>query len=147
MPHREGDDARNVLLNEMNKPFAEYALDGETMKKWDYIIKTRDAVNVALEQARNEKKIGKGLEAKVILTVTPAELDNLDNEELADLFIVSQTERREGDGNVMTVVVEPADGEKCQRCWKVLTAVGTVKEHPALCPRCAAVVAKLPAEE
>ncbi len=147
MPHREGDDARNVLLNEMNKPFAEYALDGETMKKWDCIIKTRDAVNVALEQARNEKKIGKGLEAKVILTVTPAELDNLDNEELADLFIVSQTERREGDGNVMTVVVEPADGEKCQRCWKVLTAVGTVKEHPALCPRCAAVVAKLPAEE
>ena len=49
--------------------------------------------------------------------------------------------------NVLKVDVEPAAGEKCQRCWKVLTAVGTVKEHPALCPRCAAVVAKLPAEE
>ncbi len=144
MPHREGDDTRNVLFNDMNQTFAEYALDGETMKKWECIVKTRDAVNAALEAARAEKKIGKSLEAKVILTVTPAELESLDDEELADLLIVSQTERRKGDGNVMTVVVEPAAGAKCERCWKILPTVGSDKDHPALCPRCAAAVRNLP---
>ena len=144
MPHREGDDTRNVLFNDMNQTFAEYALDGETMKKWECIVKTRDAVNAALEAARAEKTIGKSLEAKVILTVTPAELESLDDEELADLLIVSQTERRKGDGNVMTVVVEPAAGAKCERCWKILPTVGSDKDHPALCPRCAAAVRNLP---
>ena len=27
MPHRRGDDVRNVVLNEMNQPFAAYALE------------------------------------------------------------------------------------------------------------------------
>ena len=26
MPHRDGDDGRNVLLNQMSKPYADYAL-------------------------------------------------------------------------------------------------------------------------
>ena len=34
MPHRDGDDPRNVVFNEMNKPFAEYALDADTMAEW-----------------------------------------------------------------------------------------------------------------
>ena len=63
---------------------------------------------------------------------------------MADLLIVSQTERRKGDGNVMTVVVEPAAGAKCERCWKILPTVGSDKDHPALCPRCAAAVRNLP---
>ena len=38
------------------------------------------------------------------------------------------------------------DGGKyypCERCWKVMTAVGHDKDHPGLCPRCAAVVRTL----
>ena len=31
MPHRQGDDGRNVVLNEMNKPFAAYALSDEAL--------------------------------------------------------------------------------------------------------------------
>ena len=74
------------------------------------------------------------------LTV-PAEdafLQEMDQEELADLLIVSQAVVDVG--NELKVEVTPARGEKCQRCWKQLIAVGTVKEHPTLCPRCAAVV-------
>ena len=69
MPHREGDDARNVLFNDMNKPFAEYALDEAAMAKWEKIIAVRTAVNGVLEAARAEKKIGKALEAHVVLVV------------------------------------------------------------------------------
>ena len=144
MPHREGDDGRNVVLNEMNQPFADYALEESAMAKWDRIIAVRNAVNSALEAARNDKKIGKSLEAKVALTVTAEDafLTEMDAGELADLLIVSQAEASVGES--LSVSVAPAEGEKCQRCWKQLTAVGTVKEHPTLCPRCAAVVAKLP---
>ena len=137
MPHRPEDDGRNVLLNQMNKPFADYALDEDAMAAWDGLIKVRDTVNASLEAARAEKKIGKSLEAKV--TVPSAKLGGcgaMDTEELADLFIVSQVEA----GGGTEVQVAPAQGSKCERCWKVLTTVGQDGEHPTLCPRCARVV-------
>ncbi|MCI8943803.1 MAG: isoleucine--tRNA ligase [Oscillospiraceae bacterium] len=143
MPHRDGDDPRNVLLNEMNRPFTEYALDEDVMAAWDKLVKVRDTVNGALETARNEKKIGKSLEAKVELTV-PAELAGqkfMNTDELADLLIVSQVNVTTGDA--VSVQVEPAQGAKCERCWKILPSVGKDGEHPGLCARCASVVRKL----
>ena len=142
MPHRAEDDARNVLFNEMNRPFGSYALSEDEMAKWDKIIAVRDAVNGALEQARAEKKIGKALEADVALTV-PAEdafLSEMDAAELADLFIVSTVEITVGEA--LSVSVKEAAGEKCPRCWKHSTQAG----ENGLCPRCAAVVAKLDIE-
>ena len=142
MPHRSGDDGRNVVFNEMNQPFAGYALDEAAMARWDRLIAVRDAVNGALEAARAEKKIGKALEAKVKLTV-PAEdafLAEMDAETLADLLIVSQAEASVGGG--LSVSVEGAEGAKCERCWKQSPAVGSDPAHPTLCPRCAGVIAK-----
>ena len=142
MPHRSGDDGRNVVFNEMNQPFAGYALDEVAMARWDRLIAVRDAVNGALEAARAEKKIGKALEAKVKLTV-PAEdafLAEMDAETLADLLIVSQAEASVGGG--LSVSVEGAEGAKCERCWKQSPAVGSDPAHPTLCPRCAGVIAK-----
>ncbi len=141
MPHKEGDDPRNVLLNEMNKPFAEYALDEDAMAAWSGLITLRDAVNAALETARNEKKIGKSLEAKV--TIPAGSLvgtRQMEPDELADLLIVSQAEVSD---HVTEVQVEPAAGQKCERCWKVLPTVGADSQHPTLCPRCARVVSAL----
>ena len=143
MPHRSSDDSRNVLLNEMNKPFVQYALDDDTMAVWDELVKVRDTVNGALEAARNEKKIGKSLEAKVNLTV-PNDLANrkfMDADELADLLIVSQV--KVSTGTEVKVQVEPAQGAKCERCWKILPSVGRDKDHPTLCGRCAKVVRTL----
>ena len=142
MPHRAEDDGRNVLLNEMNKPFADYTLTQEQMAQWDKIIAVRDAVNVALEAARNEKKIGKSLEADVALTV-PSEdafLAEMDSALLADLFIVSQVEITVG--GELAVSVSEAAGQKCERCWKHHPLVGADMAHPTLCPRCAGVIAK-----
>ena len=73
MPHTAEDDARNVVLNDMNKPFTAYALDAETMARWEHIIEVRTAVNGALEEARAAKVIGKSLEADVHLTVPEVE--------------------------------------------------------------------------
>jgi isoleucyl-tRNA synthetase len=38
------------------------------------------------------------------------------------------------------IVVTKAAGEKCERCWKYDTGVGTDQAHPTVCPRCAAVL-------
>ena len=142
MPHRTEDDARNILFNEMKKPYADYALSAEEMAKWNALEELRTAVNGALEQARADKRIGKALEAEVDVTV-PAELAfaaDMAPDALADILIVSQVRVTVGDK--LEVAVKPAAGCKCARCWKVLPTV-----TGELCPRCAAVVAKLPAIE
>ncbi len=147
MPHRADDDPRNVLLNQMSQPYTEYALNADEMARWDVLHALRDRVNAALEQARADKTIGKSLEAEVDLTV-PAEnafVAEMDMEKLADILIVSQV--RVVVGSEAAVSVKPASGTKCARCWKVLTNVGAVAGHDALCPRCAAVVKNLPVLE
>ncbi|MCI8423949.1 MAG: class I tRNA ligase family protein, partial [Lawsonibacter sp.] len=147
MPHREGDDPRNVLLNEMNQPFAQYALDEAAMERWNQLIYLRDNANSIMEGLRSQKKIGKSLEAAVSITLPKdfAWVDGMDKEELADLLIVSQAETslsQDGPmgGQTLSFVVLPAQGQKCERCWKVLPSVGSDSRHPTLCPRCARVV-------
>ena len=139
MTHPEGADGRNVVFNDMNQPFTAYALPQEEMARWEKIIQVRDVVNGALETARAEKKIGKSLEAKIVLTV-PAEdafLAEMDQADLADLLIVSQVEVTVG--QAIQATVENAAGDKCQRCWKVLPTVN----GEGLCPRCAKVLTTL----
>ena len=134
MPHKAGDDGRNVLFNDMNKPFADYALTGD-LSRWETARSLRDTVNAALETARADKKIGKSLEAAVALTCPdPAALPDTD---LADLFIVSQIEVKQGD---TAVEVKAAQGVKCPRCWKFSASA----DAEGLCPRCAKVMSKLP---
>ncbi len=162
MPHRAGDDERNVLLNEMVQPYTQYDL-GDTIS-WASLRMLRDGVNAALEAARAEKKIGKALEAHVTLVKDSSyPNDNLQSlqehfEDMwADLFIVSDVEvsddpalYAEGSETPIAgvrVVVTEAKGEKCLRCWKHSTLVGEDLQFPQLCPRCAAVVAKLPVIE
>ena len=147
MPHRSCDDARNVLFNEMVLPYNGYALSEDEMARWARIAALRTAVNGALETARADKTIGKSLEAEVDLAVTPEDgfLASMDAAQVADLFIVSQV-RVDVDAE-QKVAVRPASGAKCARCWKVLPTVGSDSEHPDLCPRCAAVVKKLPVIE
>ena len=156
MPHRAGDDRRNVVLNLMNKPFADYALSEDEMARWDSLIALRNDVNAVLESARADKRIGKPLEAAVTFRPGDADakalLDNLSDMDLADLLIVSKclvAEDEPGEGAVtgkssqvpaLGISVIEAPGAKCPRCWKQ-----TVEADPetGLCPRCAAVVAKL----
>ena len=42
-------------------------VDQELLDKWNQFMSLRDDVNRALEAARNEKVIGKSLEAKVVI--------------------------------------------------------------------------------
>ena len=157
MPHREGDDPRNVVLNQMNRPFADYALDEAAMARWDRLIALRGDVNAVIETARAAKRIGKPLEAAVTLHAGSAEaakaVEDFAGMDLAELFIVSKClvapDKGEGETAAagesaqipgLNISVVEAPGVKCPRCWKHSTAADPETE---LCPRCASVVAKL----
>jgi isoleucyl-tRNA synthetase len=42
----------------------------------------------------------------------------------------------------VAVVFAEAEGEKCQRCWKILPDVGT-HSHPGTCARCDEALSEL----
>ena len=126
-------------------------VDTELVEKWNTFMKLRDDVNRALEIARNEKVIGKSLEAKVTIG-SNSDFDATEFlqgfEDLQQLFITSQAEvvdNVEGGASYAhgDIKVEHADGEKCQRCWNYSEELGSVGELTDLCPRCQAVVKTL----
>ncbi len=117
---------------------------------WDRVLQVRSEVLKALEQARNQKVIGSGLEAKVMLSA-PSELYELLNryrETLRYVFIVSQVELKQsasGNGSGLKVEISRADGEKCERCWNYSTHVGDDVNYPTVCERCSAALQEIQA--
>ncbi len=150
MPHKEGDDVRNILLNQMPTDYNAYVLSDEVMAKWSAVMKLRQDVNGVLELARADKRIGKALEAHISLSGRDEALKNAcEGLNLAEIFIVSSCswEAPEagaliGNGSnfpALTVGVTEAKGEKCPRCW-----MHSLQANPeGLCPRCAAVISQM----
>lgn len=125
--------------------------DVEELKaKWNQFMNIRDDVLKALEQARNEKKIGKSLTAAITLYSSGDVRNILQNTaDLEKLFIVSgvtlagEVNDAPSDAvsfDELAIVVEQADGETCERCWVVSQTVGADEEHKGLCSSCADTV-------
>jgi len=123
--------------------------EAESERTWEQFIALREDVFKALEEARQDKRIGNSLAAAVHLYPDAAAKKLLDRfDQLDTLFIVSQVivhepgEKPEDiESNVrLAVRIESAEGEKCERCWMVTPTVGHDKEHPTICKRCADVL-------
>ncbi|SDG95689.1 Isoleucyl-tRNA synthetase [Alteribacillus persepolensis] len=144
-----GVEAESVQLTDM--PQEKDIESFNTLKeKWDKIMDVRDDVLKALENARNEKVIGKSLTASVTLYPT-LEVKNILEEagDLAKLLIVSNAEiggakenasARAESFEYVAVDVKPAEGETCERCWTVTENVGKDEKHPGLCDKCTDIV-------
>ncbi|MDQ0184901.1 isoleucine--tRNA ligase [Cytobacillus kochii] len=148
--HISNVEEMSVQLTDM--PSVEtFANAEELTAKWTAFMKLRNHVLKALEEARNEKVIGKSLTAKVTLYVdneTNSLLDSI-SESLPQLFIVSafevagsleQAPNEAHKFDNVAILVSKAEGETCERCWTVTPEVGEVDEFSTLCPRCATVV-------
>ena len=115
---------------------------------WTTLRAVRDEVLKALEEARNNKLIGTGLEARVILSASDPIYSVLSRhaDQLRYLFIVSAVTLAQGSGNGtggVHVEVKKADGTKCERCWNYSTHVGEDKNYPTVCERCSAVLKEI----
>ena len=149
MTHADSDDGRNVIFNDMNQPFTDYALDETAMARWDTIIALRDDVNKALELARNEKRVKKNQDAAVTLYLdetAQAGLGAALRPDLADICIVSGVEVAAGPGEGYqgqtgaVIAVKASEDPKCPRCWN---HDPEADPETGLCPRCASVVSLL----
>ena len=116
---------------------------------FDGLMKIRDEVLKALEQARQDKAIGSGLEAKVTITAPASSYELLQQyrDDLRALLIVSAVElQRGGEGNGSSgirVEIGKAPGQKCERCWNYSLHVGEDSKYPTVCERCSAVLREL----
>jgi isoleucyl-tRNA synthetase len=118
---------------------------------WIQLRHVRDEVLKALEEARNDKLIGTGLEAQVRITAGEPLYTLLKRHEaqLRYLFIVSAVTLTPGAGNgtgTVKVEVKKAEGRKCERCWNYSTRVGEDTEYPTICERCSAVLKEMEGE-
>ena len=140
-----GNKKESVYLESMPK-IKRYDDEKEISSKYTEFMSLRDDVLKALENARNEKIIGKSLNAKVLINPEPvvAKLLVSLNIDLARVFIVSSFVIDSGNQNGNSypsgiIEIKPAEGVTCERCWQVVKAV----DHDGLCPRCAEIIKKL----
>jgi len=121
--------------------------DPETQHSWKTLFELREAVLPELEKARQNKMIGKALDAQVALGVPATQMAAAQAHAvmLQELLNVSALKLTAVAENAPTVIVEKAAGQKCGRCWHWETDVGADAEYPALCARCAKIVREWPA--
>ncbi len=114
------------------------------VERWAGLGAVRDAVNLALEQKRQEKAIGGNLSAAVEVATAGDEADLLGRYEgfLPTLFGVSAVTLRPGPGEGRVVRVSRAEGVKCDRCWRIVPEVSTAPDRSGLCPRCVDALAE-----
>ncbi len=132
----------------------EAAFDEARASKWERLLTVREEVMKALEQARVSKKISGALEARVTLGANGS-LSALLREysaSLPSLLIVSQAKlagaelsgaAQAAGMEGLQILVERAEGKKCERCWNYSTHVGDSAEYPTLCERCLAALAEI----
>lgn len=142
----------SIQLADWPAPRSEY-LDKQLEDKWNNLLTIRGELTKALEQARRTKVIGHSLDAAIAIYASDGVYDQLSalGEELATLLIVSKANVNQGVQQApdnayrsaelpLAVVVTPAQGEKCERCWIYSDTIGDDSEHSTLCERCAGVL-------
>ncbi len=111
------------------------ATDSKSHEEWTSLRSVRDEVLKALEEARNNKLIGTGLEAQVAITASDPVYSLLKRtpSNSATCSSSPQVTLAQGSGNGtggVHVEVKKADGAKCDRCWNYSTHVGEDKAYP-----------------
>ena len=137
-----------VQLAEMPE-IEQYANHDNLLDNWKKFMNFRDDVLKVLEEARDQKLIGKSFEAAVTVYPTDemrAVLANLDAN-FRQILIVSKLTIADGEAPANAeklpngaFLVEHAEGEVCPRCRMIRTDIGADSEVPMLCGRCAKIV-------
>jgi isoleucyl-tRNA synthetase len=139
----------SVFLADFPAPEQRYLDDGLD-GRWERLQAVRGEAAKVLETLRKDKKIGHSLDAAVTLYAEGSLGEFLRGyeQDLPFIFIASQvTVAREEDAPAdafasdivkgLKISAGRAQGLKCGRCWMYQESVGTVKEHPQICSRCA----------
>ncbi|MFP4445838.1 MAG: isoleucine--tRNA ligase, partial [Desulfosudaceae bacterium] len=128
----------------------------ELAAEWEKLLHIRGEVARALEIARAGKEIGHPLNAGLTISAAGETKRLLENhrDNLRQLFIVSEVHLADGGEKPenafvseeiegLVIMVAPAAGQKCERCWVHDTSVGDDTDHPTICRRCRQALAAM----
>ena len=127
---KKNNSKESIFLCDFPK-FPEQWFNEKINEKWIFLKTLRSEINNYIEQKRNEKIIGSGLECSVHISLDNKYNTHLSDVDLAELFICSEVTinnkekkfeeiKSEGSIDTLKVIVEKAEGSKCTHCWKVL---------------------------
>ena len=142
-----GDPENSVHLRSYD-PIPSNWVNRGIAARWDVIRRVRQVVMGALENARNDGKIGASLQAAPIVHVSADIKALFAGLDAASLFITSAAVitddpapedafRLDGVTDI-AIAFAMADGEKCARCWRITPEVAAEGD---ICKRCESVVA------
>src|SRR6185436_3393468 len=123
-------------------PLLSFDLSEVEQSAWASLFKLRELALAELEKARQAKMIGKALDARVNISgpETAVGYARSNAEALREILNVSQLSVIISDLDEVQVCVDPAEGQKCERCWHWETDVGLNTNHPTICARCVEAV-------
>jgi isoleucyl-tRNA synthetase len=144
LPKVEGREA-SVHLALFPKPeeiFSESPTN--LLEEWKHLFAVRNEVFSAIELERKQGKIGKGLDSKIEILAPEVDLALLKSHSesaLAEFFNVSFVEVRgvipAGDDPLGSKALAwPADGTKCNRCWRYTKDTSEYGIWKSVCARC-----------
>ena len=136
LPNREA----SVHLALFPRPEEIYSSDpAPSIEEWKQIFAVRDEALRVLEEARQAKRIGKGLEAELEIAASGALLALLQSHAagLKEIINVSAVRVLASTPDVpLAVTALPASGHKCARCWNFMPEVSSYGIWQNVCTRC-----------
>jgi isoleucyl-tRNA synthetase len=106
------------------------------LEEWKQIFAVRDQALRELEVARQDKRIGKGLEAQLEIAASGEQLTLLRRHAAGLKEIVNVSGVTVVEGGELQVNVQPATGTKCARCWNFMPKVSDYGIWENVCTRC-----------
>ncbi len=128
----------SVHLAAFSKDMALTPGEEAELASWAPYLEVRKTVLKQLEENRADGTIGGALDAHVHLILPDEMVENARGENWADLLIVSRA--LVSSGEPIEIQTVKAEGNKCQRCWKITPEVGSHPFAEDVCPRCGRVL-------
>jgi isoleucyl-tRNA synthetase len=122
--------------------------DPALVERWTGLLALRERVLAEIEPLRKSKQIGSSLQARVVLSASGQNYDQLAAvlPSLPMLFIVSEVELTRGGSagapDAVPIAIERAGGVKCERCWRYVPRVSQAPGSEGLCERCEEALAE-----
>ena len=127
-------DKQNIhenLFPEIPKSWKNESLN----EKWKQLFKIKQEANIAIEEKRTNKEIGSSLEAEIKIIANENNFNLLDGLDLPEYFITSKAQKvKSTKKDELVIEVKKTVGNKCPRCWKILSTK---------CSRCEEVISRM----
>jgi isoleucyl-tRNA synthetase len=136
LPAVDGREA-SVHLAQFPHPEEVFSEDPTALlEEWKQIFTVREEALRVLEEARQAKTIGKGLEAELEISAPGAQFARLKQHAAGLKEVVNVSQVKVVEGPVLAVKALPASGSKCARCWNFMPHVSNYGIWENVCDRC-----------